>query len=82
MERLRQRERARYGRRIEPRGDMADTNTKFLVWAAAYDTAGLEQRSRAAHEAWLAAQTAAVLRLDSSEPVEELARAVLSQAVI
>jgi adenylate kinase family enzyme len=82
MERLRQRERARYGRRIELWGDMADTNTKFLAWAAAYDTAGLEQRSRAAHEAWLAGQTAAMLRLDSSEPVEELARAVLSRAVI
>jgi adenylate kinase family enzyme len=78
MERLRVRERARYGNRIEPGGDMAEASTAFLAWAAAYDTAGPEQRSRAAHEAWLAARTAPVLRLDSSVPLKTLTAAVLS----
>ncbi len=54
MERLRQRERIRYGRRVEPTGDMAAASAEFLAWAAAYDTAGPEQRSRVAHEQWLA----------------------------
>lgn len=78
MERLRKRELARYGARIGPDGDMSATSTAFLNWAAAYDTAGPEQRSRVAHEAWLASQTAPILRLDSSRPVTDLAAAVQS----
>lgn len=78
MERVRQREHTRYGQRIEPGGDMVEASAAFLAWAATYDTAGEEQRSRAAHEAWLAARTVPVLRLDSSKPVPELMDAVLS----
>ncbi len=77
MERLRRREQARYGERIAPGGDMAASSAEFLRWAAAYDTAGPEQRSRTAHERWLASQAAPVLRLDSSEPVARLVAAVL-----
>jgi len=80
MERLRRRERARYGHRIEPGGDMARISADFLDWAAAYDTAGPEQRSRAAHETWLAARTVPVLRLDSSEPLDALKDVVLASA--
>lgn len=69
MERLRLRELARFGDRISSDGDMAKTNAEFMSWAAAYDTAGVEQRSRAAHEAWLQKQNAPVLRLDSAAPV-------------
>lgn len=76
MQRLRRREAARYGARIEPGGDMAEVNRAFLEWAAAYDTAGAEQRSRAAHEPWLAARTCPVLRLGSAAPVEHLVAAV------
>ena len=35
MERLRRREAARYGRRIEPGGDMAAASADFLKWAEA-----------------------------------------------
>jgi adenylate kinase family enzyme len=80
MERLRRREAARHGSRIAPGGDMAEASAAFLRWAQAYDTAGPEQRSRAAHEAWLADQAAPVLRLDSSRPVADLATAVLAAA--
>lgn len=78
MDRLRQREQARYGRRIEPGGDMAAASAAFFAWAAAYDTAGQEHRSRFGHEQWLAVRKAPVLRLDSSVPIEALANAVLS----
>jgi hypothetical protein len=78
MERLRRREVAMHGARIEPGGDMAVASRAFLEWAAAYDTAGPEQRSLAAHEAWLASQTAPVLRLDSSAPVRDLVDGVLA----
>ena len=80
MDRLRARERARYGHRIEAGGDMAGTSSAFLRWAAAYDTAGPEQRSRVAHQQWLAGQAAPVLRLDSSASVEVLTAAVLAAA--
>jgi adenylate kinase family enzyme len=77
MERIRQREHARYGARIAPGGDMAEGSAAFLEWAAAYDTAGVEQRSRAAHDAWLGRLATPVLRLDSSRPVSALVEAVL-----
>ncbi|HEY1710293.1 MAG TPA: hypothetical protein VGG10_18630 [Rhizomicrobium sp.] len=77
MARLRRREHERYGARIAPGGDMEEATAAFLDWAAAYDTAGPELRSRAAHEAWLADQAAKVLRLDSASPVAELTAAVL-----
>jgi adenylate kinase family enzyme len=79
MERLRQRETARYGKRLEPGGDMAVASAEFLKWAEAYDTAGPEQRSLAGHEAWLATLKAPVLRLDSSAPLKDLVFAVLSR---
>ena len=75
--RLRQRETARYGVRIESGGDMAMASAAFFQWAAAYDTGGPAQRSLAAHEAWLSGQAAKVLRLDSALPVDALTDAVL-----
>lgn len=79
MERLRRRQAARYGARIEGEGDMAAASVDFFKWAAAYDSAGPEQRSLIGHEAWLASQTAPVLRLDSAAPVEKIVTAVLSE---
>jgi adenylate kinase family enzyme len=77
MERLRRRQAARYGARLEAGGDMAVATADFPRWAEAYDTAGPEQRSPVLHEEWLASQTAPVMRLDSSAPVEDLVAVVL-----
>lgn len=79
MDRLRRRQVARYGARIEREGDMAVANLDFLKWAAAYDSAGPEQRSLIGHEAWMASQTAPILRLDSSASVQCLVATVLSE---
>ena len=49
MERLRRREAARYGVRLDTGGDMADASAAFLQWADAYDSGGPEQRSPIAH---------------------------------
>jgi adenylate kinase family enzyme len=78
--RLRHREAARYGARIEPGGDMAIASAAFFKWAEEYDTAGPTQRSLAAHEAWIAGQAANVLRLDSAQPIDALTDAVLQHA--
>jgi adenylate kinase family enzyme len=79
MARLRRREATRFGARILPGGDMETTNTAFIAWAEAYDTAGSLHRGLVTHEAWLADQPAPVLRLDSIVPVEDLVAAVLSR---
>ena len=46
QQRLRLRERQRHGDRILPGQDMYEIHTEFMAWAARYDSAGLEQRSR------------------------------------
>ena len=79
MERLRRRDAARYGKRIEAGGDMAAASADFFRWAEAYDVAGLEQRSLALHESWLATLKVPVLRLDSAAPLQDLVLAVLSR---
>lgn len=78
MERLRLRERSRYGARIERGGDLEAGSRQFLDWAASYDTGGLEQRSLALHEAWLAARTCPVLKLDSAQPTAALLECVIA----
>ena len=50
--RLRQRESAAFGARIDAGGDMYEEHQAFLRWAAAYDTGGLTMRSKAEHDAW------------------------------
>ena len=50
MQRLRLRERQRHGDRILPGQDMYEIHTEFMAWAARYDSAGLEQRSRRLHQ--------------------------------
>ena len=82
LERLRQRELTRYGPRIRDGGDMVAKHKEFMDWAASYETAGPEQRSLMAHEQWLATQTCAVLRLDSSRPIADLAREVRAHPAV
>jgi adenylate kinase family enzyme len=78
MARLREREHKRYGERIATSGDLAGAHADFLAWAERYDSAGPEQRSRAAHEAWFATQAAPILRFDSAAAVEQLVDEVLA----
>ncbi|MBL6455208.1 hypothetical protein JMJ55_07730 [Belnapia sp. T6] len=78
MERLKRREAARHGARIEPGGDLAAVHASFMAWATAYDTAGLGQRSRVQQESWLADLPCPVLRLDSDQPLEALVQALLT----
>ena len=80
MERLRRREIADYGARIEPGGDMELASRQFFEWAAAYDSASLEQvRSLATHELWLSKQRCPVQRLDAAAPVKDLVGAVIAE---
>lgn len=64
MERLRRRECQRNGERILEGGDLHQQHRAFMTWAEGYDQGGLEMRSRATHEAWMATLACPVLRLE------------------
>jgi adenylate kinase family enzyme len=77
MERLAARERARYGERILPGGDMHAQHLAFMAWARSYDHAEAPTRSLDLHERWLAELACPVIRLDADRSVEALRDEVL-----
>jgi adenylate kinase family enzyme len=80
MERLRQRQQARFGDSLLPGGAMHRTHREFIEWAAQYELGTQPGRSRPRHERWLAGLEVPVLRLDSARPAEALLADVLSAA--
>ncbi|MBI3207017.1 MAG: hypothetical protein HYZ29_36100 [Myxococcales bacterium] len=75
IERIRQRERKRFGVvRLEPGGDLHDQHEAFIAWARAYDDGGLGVRSRRLHDDWLERlpPSCRVLRVDGTQPIAEL----------
>ncbi|MCL2647833.1 MAG: AAA family ATPase [Phycisphaerales bacterium] len=50
---------------------------EFITWAGQYDTGGLEMRSRALHEKWLAEMICPIIRLDGENPIAMSVDAVL-----
>ena len=77
LERLAAREKARFGDRIAPGGDMHQIHMAFREWAAQYDDPSFSGRNRAWHEAWLSRQTAPVLRVDGMNSAEQMAAEVV-----
>ncbi|AJE48177.1 adenylate kinase [Celeribacter indicus] len=78
IERLRMREKARFGNRIEEGGDMCEIHKDFIRWAQGYDDPGFRGRNLAAHEEWLARQSKPVCRVNSSQSRETIKSAVIS----
>ena len=72
LSRLETRERSRFGGRILHGGDMERQHREFMDWAARYDTAGPEIRSRALHDEWQEKLACPVVELDGSLSVEAL----------
>ncbi len=78
MPRLRQREYERYGSLLDTDAAMKERFDAFLAWAADYDhNTGIANRTLAAHEAWLAKQTAPVLQLREDRSTEERMEAIM-----
>ena len=72
LARLGARENERYGpQAIAPGGAHHGAHIEFLEWAARYDTAGREMRSRALHEAWLATVSCPVIRMEGELSLRE-----------
>jgi len=81
MERLKERERHRYGaQRLAEGGDQHQHYLDFMSWAEKYDTAGPEIRSRRRHEEWLSHLPAhcRVMKLSSTQSVEHLTNDVVT----
>lgn len=79
MKRLLERERMRYGDKIEQSGELYRQHLEFVEWAAQYDEAGVEMRSKALHEDWLAKLPCPVLRIEGDMTVEERLNIVLER---
>lgn len=69
-ERLHRREKEKFGDRIEPGGDMYLQHLEFLEWAKAYDTGGLDMRSKAHHDQWQLLLKCPLIFLDGAEDLD------------
>ncbi len=56
---------------------MHENVQEFLAWARRYDDGGLDVRSRALHEQYIAKLTCPVIEIDSAQPVDSLVRELL-----
>jgi adenylate kinase family enzyme len=78
LARLRVRERARYGPRIEPGGDLFEHHRAFLEWAGRYDEGGLDVRSLRRHEVWMTTLPCPIVRVDGMRSASELVEIILA----
>jgi len=77
MARLREREIERFGLdAISPGGWFYENHLEFIDWAAQYDKAGVDMRSRALHEEWMNKLPCELLRLEQPMTVHEMATRV------
>ena len=75
LERLRARESQRLGAdAVAPGGAMHQKAEEFFEWASHYDDGTREGRNLARHQAWLAALSCRVLRLDGTRQLPELVK--------
>jgi adenylate kinase family enzyme len=78
LARLREREQERHGAAVAPGGARRAKYEAFMAWAARYDgSVEVTERSRAMHEAWLAALPCPVVRITDAGGVEAHAEVVL-----
>lgn len=77
MERLQAREIYRYGvEAILPGGWFHKHHEEFIGWAAKYDSAGTDMRSKVTHEQWMNKLSCRVLRIEGLFSVQESASKV------
>lgn len=71
LERIKKRERERFGDRIAPGGDMYEHHLEFMDWASKYDTAGVNMRSKAKHDEWQKLLTCPLVVVDGAGDLEK-----------
>jgi adenylate kinase family enzyme len=70
IERLIQRDKERYGNRIEPGNDLYEHHREFIEWAKSYDTGGMEMRSKKSHEEGMKKLPCRFVRLEEILSIE------------
>lgn len=75
--RLQKREIERYGKEALAGGSKYEQSQVFLEWASLYDHAGMDVRSKALHEHWMADLSCPILRVEGDYSVEEQVGMVL-----
>lgn len=70
IERLRKREREEFGSRIEIGGDMYQNHLDFIEWAKAYDSGGLDIRSKLLHDELQKSFKCKLIQLDGGNDLE------------
>ena len=71
LSRLRERELARFGQEaLAPGGWFHENHTDFIQWAAQYDSAGPDMRSRALHEEWMKNLPCRLIRFEQPMSVD------------
>ncbi|EUJ47221.1 AAA family ATPase [Paenilisteria rocourtiae] len=78
LERLVNRERARYGDAILPGGSRHEAHLEFVAWASRYEGGGLDVRSKKLHEAWIQKLNCPVLRVTGDMTVDEEVTQILT----
>jgi len=78
LDRLRVREYERYGDDILPGRSKYEAYQTFMEWAALYDTAGVEVRSKVLHEEWMSALECPIVRIEGNLTVRERVEVVLN----
>jgi len=71
LQRIKERERKRFGSRIDPGGDLYKTHQEFIAWAASYDHGDFHTRSKAKHDAWEKQLPCSRILLDGSQPLDK-----------
>lgn len=77
IERLKKREKERYGSRIDPGGDLYRQHIDFIEWAKSYDDAGLDIRSKALHDELQKSFRCKILYLDGEDELDDKFEKVL-----
>ena len=81
ISRLKQREKERFGARIDLGGDMFVQHQEFIEWARSYDTGGLDMRSKAKHDEWQKSLQCRLIELNGADDLNmnyEIVRSALS----
>lgn len=76
IERLKMREKQKFGDRILPTGDMYANHMEFLEWAQKYDTGSTGMRSKAKHDEWQKLLLCRQIVLDGAAALEDNFRKV------
>lgn len=76
IQRLRERERGRYGTEIDQGGKMHKTHLDFIDWASEYDKGDETMRSRKYHDLWLSKISCEVMKLEGLYELDEKVDAV------